>query len=322
MSYTPTNDPLDQGLFDITRTLLQQPDLCALARSLAWHARQMNLADRANILLWQPEQRRVYLYSTDEQDRDIRYEDEPLLANGPFRRMLSRPDVLHCQAETFKETWPALARLDLYTPLAHYCLTPLAADGRIFGGCEFLRNNDRPWSDSDFSRLQTLTQAAGLAVEQLMARQNSSDSYEVLCRERNDFRLLVAITNAVLSKLDLDELVTEVSREIQRNFGIDSISMVLRSERKGKLLVYSTHYLDKNAPLYDQSEVDEKGTLSEKVMRNKKMLMLNLHSRDQHAPYERMLFDMWGEQDQTLCLFPLIFRERILGTLKLAQCKA
>ena len=116
-----------------------------------------------------------------------------------------------------------------------------------------------------------------------MARQNSSDSYEVLCRERNDFRLLVAITNAVLSKLDLDELVTEVSREIQRNFGIDSISMVLRSERKGKLLVYSTHYLDKNAPLYDQSEVDEKGTLSEKVMRNKKMLMLNLHSRDQHA---------------------------------------
>ncbi|HBX06863.1 MAG TPA: formate hydrogenlyase transcriptional activator FlhA, partial [Leclercia adecarboxylata] len=90
MSYTPTNDPLDQGLFDITRTLLQQPDLCALARSLAWHARQMNLADRANILLWQSEQRRVYLYSTDEQDRDIRYEDEPLLANGPFRRMLSR----------------------------------------------------------------------------------------------------------------------------------------------------------------------------------------------------------------------------------------
>ena len=150
MSYTPTNDPLDQGLFDITRTLLQQPDLCALARSLAWHARQMNLADRANILLWQSEQRRVYLYSTDEQDRDIRYEDEPLLANGPFRRMLSRPDVLHCQAETFKETWPALARLDLYAPLAHYCLTPLAADGRIFGGCEFLRNNDRPWSDSDF----------------------------------------------------------------------------------------------------------------------------------------------------------------------------
>ncbi|MEG1211187.1 MAG: formate hydrogenlyase transcriptional activator FlhA [Leclercia sp.] len=322
MSYTPTNDPVDQGLFDITRTLLQQPDFCALAQSLTQHVRQIHLADRVNIVLWQSEHQRVHLYSTDEQGLDIRYENEPLLANGPVRRMLSRPDVLHCKADDFKETWPALAALDLYPPFAHYCLTPLAADGRIFGGCEFLRNDETPWSEKEFSRLQSLTQAAGLAVEQIQVSLNNSDSYDLLCRERNDFRLLVAITNAVLSKLDLDELVTEVSREIQHNFGIDSISMVLRSERKGKLLVYSTHYLDKDAPLYDQSEVDEQGTLSEKVMRNKETLMLNLHHRDQHAPYERMLFDMWGKQDQTLCLFPLIFRDRVLGTLKLAQCKA
>lgn len=322
MSYTPTNDPIDQGLFEITRTLLQQPDLCALARALTQHVRQINLADRVNILLWQAEQRRVYLYSADEQDRDIRDEDEPLLASGPFRRMLSRPDVLHCQAEQFADTWPALAALEHYPPFAHYCLTPLAVDGRIFGGCEFLRHDDASWLERDFSRLQTLTQAVGLAVEQIQARRNNSASYELLSRERNDFRLLVAITNAVLSKLDLDELVTEVSQEIHRNFSIDSISMVLRSDRKGKLIVYSTHYLDADAPLHDQSEVDEKGTLSEKVMQNKKMLMLNLHHRDQHAPYERMLFDMWGEQDQTLCLFPLIFRDRVLGTLKLAQCKA
>ncbi len=322
MSYTPTNDPIDQGLFDITRTLLQQPDLCALAQALTQHVRQIKLADRVNILLWQSEQRRVYLYGTDEQGLEVRYEDEPLLANGPFHRMLSRPDVLHCKAEQFNQTWPALAGLALYPPFAHYCMTPLAADGRIFGGCEFLRNEDLAWRDADFSHLQTLTQAVGLAVEQIQARLNSSDSYDLLCRERDDFRLLVAITNAVLSKLDLDELVAEVSREIQHNFGIDSISMVLRSDHPGKLIVFSTHYLDKNAPLQDQSEVDERGTLSEKVMRNKQMLMLKLHHRDRHAPYERMLFDMWGEQDQTLCLFPLIFRDRVLGTLKLAQCKA
>ncbi|URO00324.1 formate hydrogenlyase transcriptional activator FlhA [Leclercia adecarboxylata] len=322
MSYTPTNDPVDQGLFDITRTLLQQTDLCALAQALTQHVRQINLADNVHILLWQSASRRVYLYCTDDQGCDIRYEDEPMLANGPFRRMLSRPDVLHCTAAKFNETWPQLAALDRYPAFAHYCLTPIAADGRILGGCEFLRTRDEPWTDGDFSRLQTLTQAAGLALEQIQARLHNSDNYDLLWRERNDFRLLVAITNAVLSKLDLDELVMEVSREIQRNFGIDSISMVLRSDRKGKLIVYSTHYLDKDAPLHDQSEVDEKGTLSEKVMRNKQMLMLNLHHRDQHAPYERMLFDMWGEQDQTLCLFPLMFRDRVLGTLKLAQCKA
>lgn len=67
MSYTPTNDPVDHGLFDITRTLLQQTDLCALAQALTQHVRQINLADSVHILLWQSESRRVCLYSTDEQ---------------------------------------------------------------------------------------------------------------------------------------------------------------------------------------------------------------------------------------------------------------
>ena len=38
--------------------------------------------------------------------------------------------------------------------------------------------------------------------------------YDLLSRERDNFRILVAITNAVLSRLDMDELVSEVSKEI------------------------------------------------------------------------------------------------------------
>ncbi|MBF4970561.1 hypothetical protein HIJ84_21285 [Cronobacter sakazakii] len=35
MSYTPMSDLGQQGLFDITRTLMRQPDLCALAEALS-----------------------------------------------------------------------------------------------------------------------------------------------------------------------------------------------------------------------------------------------------------------------------------------------
>ncbi|YCI80092.1 formate hydrogenlyase transcriptional activator FlhA [Enterobacteriaceae bacterium] len=322
MSYTPMNDGEEQGLFDITRTLLQQPDLCALAHALTLHVRQQRLADRVSIVLWRAGRERVSFYSADEQGTPSVREEDALLATGPLRRTLSRPDALHCPWPTFRETWPQIDAMGLYPPFAHYALLPLAADGDIFGGCEVVRCDDTPWNEAAFSRLQSLAQVIGLAVEQIQSRLSNNSSYSLLCRERDDFRLLVAITNAVLSRLDLDELVSEVSREIQRNFGIDSISIVLRSNRKGKLAIYSTHYVDKNAPLHDRSEVDERGTLSERVMASKEMLLLNLHQRDEHAPYERMLFDMWGEQDQTLCIFPLIYSDRVLGVLKLAQCKA
>lgn len=252
MSYTPTSISNEQGLFDITRTLLQQPDLCALTQAVKTHVRQLKLADHVNILLWQFERRRVCLFSVDEQQHDIRYEDETLLACGPIRHMLSRPDVLHCRYQEFNQTWPQLNELKLYPVFNYYSLMPLTAEGKIFGGCEFLRTTNEPWTEHAFSRLQTLAQIISLAVEQIQSRLNNNINYGQLCRERDDYRLLVAFTNAVLSKLNLDELITEVAQEIQTNFAIDSISIVLRSNHKGKLSVYSIHYVDKNIPLHDR----------------------------------------------------------------------
>ncbi|MBW6087534.1 hypothetical protein HTS61_17570 [Escherichia coli] len=111
-----------------------------------------------------------------------------------------------------------------------------------------------PWSEKEFNRLQTFTQIVSVVTEQIQSRVVNNVDYELLCRERDNFRILVAITNAVLSRLDMDELVSEVAKEIHYYFDIDDISIVLRSHRKNKLNIYSTHYLDKQHPAHEQSE--------------------------------------------------------------------
>lgn len=274
MSYTPMSDLGQQGLFDITRTLLQQPDLASLCEALSQLVKRSALADNAAIVLWQAQTQRASYYASREKDTPIKYEDETVLAHGPVRSILSRPDTLHCSYEEFCETWPQLAAGGLYPKFGHYCLMPLAAEGHIFGGCEFIRYDDRPWSEKEFNRLQTFTQ-----------------------------------------------IVSVVTEQIHYYFDIDDISIVLRSHRKNKLNIYSTHYLDKQHPAHEQSEVDEAGTLTERVFKSKEMLLINLHERDDLAPYERMLFDTWGNQIQTLCLLPLMSGDTMLGVLKLAQCE-
>ncbi|PSG45273.1 formate hydrogenlyase transcriptional activator FlhA [Escherichia coli] len=321
MSYTPMSDLGQQGLFDITRTLLQQPDLASLCEALSQLVKRSALADNAAIVLWQAQTQRASYYASREKDTPIKYEDETVLAHGPVRSILSRPDTLHCSYEEFCETWPQLDAGGLYPKFGHYCLMPLAAEGHIFGGCEFIRYDDRPWSEKEFNRLQTFTQIVSVVTEQIQSRVVNNVDYELLCRERDNFRILVAITNAVLSRLDMDELVSEVAKEIHYYFDIDDISIVLRSHRKNKLNIYSTHYLDKQHPAHEQSEVDEAGTLTERVFKSKEMLLINLHERDDLAPYERMLFDTWGNQIQTLCLLPLMSGDTMLGVLKLAQCE-
>ncbi|GAL56477.1 formate hydrogenlyase transcriptional activator FlhA [Pseudescherichia vulneris] len=321
MSNTPMGDLGQQGLFDVTRTLLQQPDLAALAQTLTGLVREAALADRAGIVLWRAGDRRASYYASGPDGTPVAYEDETALAHGPVRRILSRPQALHCSYQDFSAAWPQLAESHLYPAFGHYALLPLAAEGQIFGGCEFIRRDDRPWSAQEMERLHTFTQIVGVVVEQIQSRVDSGPDYDLLCRERDNFRILVAITNAVLSRLDMDELVGEIAKEIHRYFDIDAISIVLRSSRKGKLNIYSTHYLNERAPLHEQSEVDETGTLSERVFKSKEMLLLNLHERDRLAPYERRLFETWGNQIQTLCLLPLMSGDNLLGVLKLAQCE-
>ncbi|EPK2137408.1 sigma 54-interacting transcriptional regulator [Klebsiella pneumoniae] len=265
MSYTPMSDLGQQGLFDITRLLLQQPDLAALSETLTRLVQQSALADEAAIILWNAGNHRAARYACDEAGHPVSYEDETVLAHGPVRRLLSRPDALHCDHETFADTWPQLIRSGLYHPFGYYSLLPLAADGRIFGGCEFLRRDNRPWSEKEFQRLHTFAQIVAVVTEQIQNRVSNNVDYDLLCHERDNFRILVAITNAVLSRLDIDELVSEVAKEIHRYFRIDAISVVLRSDRKGKLNIYSTHYLDASHPVHDQSEVDEAGTLTEQL---------------------------------------------------------
>ena len=320
MSYTPMGDLGQQGLFDITRILLQQPDLAALSETLTGLVQQSALADRAAIILWHSGNHRAVRHACDDAGQPVSYEDETVLANGPVRRLLSRPDALHCDSATFAETWPQLAGSGLYPTFGYYCLLPLAAEGRIFGGCEFIRDDNRPWTEKEYQRLHTFTQIVAVVTEQIQSRVNNNVDYDLLCRERDNFRILVAITNAVLSRLDIDELVSEVAKEIHRYFRIDAISVVLRSNRKGKLNIYSTHYLDASHPVHDQSEVDEAGTLTERVFKSKEMLLLNLHQHDSLAPYEKMLFEMWDNKIQTLCLLPLMSGNTLLGVLKLAQC--
>ena len=320
MSYTPMGDLGQQGLFDITRILLQQPDLAALSETLTGLVQQSALADRAAIILWHSGNHRAIRHACDDAGQPVSYEDETVLANGPVRRLLSRPDALHCDSATFAETWPQLAVSGLYPSFGYYCLLPLAAEGRIFGGCEFIRDDNRPWTEKEYQRLHTFTQIVAVVTEQIQSRVSNNVDYDLLCRERDNFRILVAITNAVLSRLDIDELVSEVAKEIHRYFRIDAISVVLRSNRKGKLNIYSTHYLDASHPVHDQSEVDEAGTLTERVFKSKEMLLLNLHEHDPLAPYEKMLFEMWDNKIQTLCLLPLMSGNTLLGVLKLAQC--
>ncbi|CAI1536557.1 Formate hydrogenlyase transcriptional activator [Serratia proteamaculans] len=310
-----------QELLEITRTLLSQHSFADLLRQLRQLLQRQQLADNVTLVLLDPLSERVSFHGLDAQRQPVIYQDETLLANGPVSRLRQSPLPQRWQSEDLHARYPQISALALYPPFNHYCLMPLHAGGTLIGGCELLRSSAQSFSDAGLVQLQTLMELVALAAEQIILREQAETRQRQLSHERDDYRVLVDVTNAVLSKLDLDDLIGEISTEIHRFFKIDAISMVLCVDKTDQVTIYSTHYLQDDVVERQQYSVALAGTLSEQVMQSGEMLLLNLKHSDRLAAYERQLFDLWHEQIQTLCVLPLVFGKKTLGVLKLAQCQ-
>jgi formate hydrogenlyase transcriptional activator len=310
-----------QELLEITRTLLSQRSFTDLLLQLRQILQRLQLAGQVTLVLFDPDSERVSFYGLDAHRQPVSYQDETLLANGPVSRLRQSPLPQRWQSDDLHARYPQIGALALYLPFNQYCLMPLHAGGTLIGGCEVLRCHPAPFADASLVQLQALMELVALAAEQLQLREEAELRQRQLRHERDDYRILVDVTNAVLSKLDLDDLIGEISKEIHRFFKIDAISIVLCVDKTEQVTIYSTHYLQDDVVERQQYSVALAGTLSEQVMQSGEMLLLNLKHSDRLAAYERQLFDLWHEQIQTLCVLPLVFGNKTLGVLKLAQCQ-
>jgi len=302
--------------------LLLQQTMPALLQALNQLIQTAGMADSVSLVLFDNNSERVSFYGLDAHHQPISYQDQTLLATGPVQALRSNPKTQVWRSEALHLRYPQLAALNLYPPFSDYCLVPLLASSGLLGGCEFIRQQAAPFSEEEKNSLYELATLAAIAVGQIQLRENALLQQSLLRHERDDFRILVDITNAVLSKLDLDELTGEIAKTIHHFFHINAISIVLcdAGQESEQANVYATHYLQADVAEREQSRMTLAGTLEQQVMKSGEMLLT--HLKPEGETEERTLFHLlWRDQTKTLCVLPLRFGHKTLGVLKLARCQ-
>ncbi|HHR5860328.1 TPA: sigma 54-interacting transcriptional regulator [Providencia alcalifaciens] len=143
-----------------------------------------------------------------------------------------------------------------------------------------------------------------------------SETTEQIRHERDQFRILVDITNSVLSHLEMDGLVAEVSREIYRFFGISQISVALCDNVSSAVyLCYSSHYQSSKPVKKSQYPLNELHADLAQVLESNKPLRLTLDQQSQDLLYQNLCAEGMTE---TL-LLPLAFNHKPLGVLVLSH---
>lgn len=312
-----------KGLLELTRTLLLQQTMTSLLETLTQVIQTAGIAEAVTLVLFDNNSERVSFYGIDPHHQPVSYEDETLLATGPVHALLKNPKTQVWRSEALHLRYPQLAALNLYPAFTDYCLVPLLASSGLLGGCEFTRQHTTPFSEEDKNGLYDLCTLAAIAVEQIQLRENALLQQSLLRHERDDFRILVDITNAVLSKLDLDELTGEIAKTIHHFFHINAISIVLCDADKDseQASVYATHYVQTHVAEREQSRMSLDGSLEQQVMKNGEMLLTNVRAVEEPDDESKLFQLLWRDQTKTLCILPLRFGHKTLGVLKLAQCQ-
>jgi formate hydrogenlyase transcriptional activator len=195
----------------------------------------------------------------------------------------------------FRTTIEALSKRGLRS----LCALPLSTAHSRLGSLFFASQIADAYSPEEVRFLSLVAAQIALAMDDALAQQR--------------LKLLLDMTNGVVSKLDLRELLREVSASVRRIMQCDGVGIVLSEPDSGQLRVYAFDKPERKGIVHEGMSIttDGSATLVRAFQTRQAVCIAEVDSAlDPLAAAEGV---------KSICHLPLIGRERVLGVLSLAR---
>jgi len=167
------------------------------------------------------------------------------------------------------------------------CALPLSTAHRKLGSLVFASHLDDSYSHQDQQFLSVVANQIAVALDDARAQAR--------------LRLLLDITNRIVTKLELRDLLHEIVSSLRHFMQCDSVGVALPDPEDGELRRYAVDHAEFEMSVGSASE------RAKDVFRTGKPLIA---TKEEVAAYPQGALT-----NLSLCLYPLIIRERVLGVL-------
>src|SRR6185369_6594628 len=123
-------------------------------------------------------------------------------------------------------------------------MLPLTSAGRRLGALGFGSLQERAWSEEDQEILQQVAKLVAVAVDNAINFESALSAQRELARKLEHLRLMLKITSAVVSHLNLRELLQIISSNIREVMGADTAGVGLYDHESGQLRAFATEFPD------------------------------------------------------------------------------
>ncbi len=157
----------------------------------------------------------------------------------------------------------------------------------------------------------------GLVADQIALAIDAAVNFHSSERLQDRLKLILELTNQVVSNLELRELLHAISASVRRVMACDAAAVMLPDEEGKHLRVHALDYPDSRGIFTEGALVPIEGTMPGDAFQIGKPIVVN--RLDPETIPAEMYHKAKGEGLNSFCDLPLISRKRLLGVLAVAR---
>jgi len=212
--------------------------------------------------------------------------------------------------------WKAETRFQPYAALmselgiASTCMFPLIRGQRKLGVLAFGRFYPNAYDEDEVCFLNMVAGQLAMAVD-------ASAQFWASRRARDQLKLILDLTNQVVSSLDFDEFLVAASSSVRKVMCCEAAAIMLVDDEGRSLRVHALDFPESRGVFTEGALVPIEGTEMGTSFKNRTPLVINRLDGDNVSPEMRKKGTAEGLN--SFCDLPLISRDRLLGILAVAR---
>jgi formate hydrogenlyase transcriptional activator len=223
--------PTDRAriLLEINNAVVSHLNLAQVLKSVSTCLKREIKHDFATLALYNPDKHELRLHALDfpneqslvKEGQLIPLEGTPASLAFSSRKpvLRHRPDFDEFTAEIMKRAYAIGVRSG--------CAVPLLCHDKIVGSIALASLRESAFTEDDVDLLMQIAAQVAIAVDNAQNFQKAQLAQEQMSRERDRSQLLLEINNAVVSNLDLSDLLKSISASLHRVIHHDAAFITL-----------------------------------------------------------------------------------------------
>jgi formate hydrogenlyase transcriptional activator len=197
------------------------------------------------------------------------------------------------------------------------CLVPLTSAQRRLGALGFGCREEYLYSESELEFMKLVARQVAVAVDNALNFQDAQSAQRQLERERDRLKLLLEVTNAVNSTLDVRQLFAVISSCLRKVLQHDYTSLSLFDQETRQLRLYALDFPESKGFLNEEMSLPVESTPANEAFASRQPVML-VASDSPRFPSE-IAGRHIAEGLKSGCCVPLVVHDQALGTLNVGS---